>query len=905
MDAPCPIPDPSALSTGSLMLRKTLMLPARADLVSRPRLLQILDDGGGAGLTTVCAPAGAGKSTLLSQWLAQASGNVAWLSLGPEDNEPARFWTYVIAAIQRVAPGFGRSAASRSGDALTIDAVTTLMANELNAVTEELTLALDNFQVITAAATQTSLAAVIDHLPPNIRIVIASRTEPNLSLSRLRSTGRLIEIRGADLGFSLAESRGFLNGTMHLGLPLREVDALHGRMEGWPAGLRLAAIAARDAADGVQAAASFGGGHPFVLDYFADEVLRGLPEDVYAFLVCTSIAQNLCASLCEAITEQGHGQAMLRRVRRQNLFLVPLDDHARWYRYHHCFAETLSRRLEDKGPELVKTLHQRALHWYLQRGLMREAVDHALAAGECDIGADLIEHQVDELIWERGEIARLLGWLAALPLDVVRAHPRLSLARAWALALTGQLGSIEEQLAIVEQGLRLPGGSVRQTGRARAELTTRQSTLAEVAAVRAITAGLQIDTARLASWSTEAVSYAPENRFLLSVLALSRARAHDIAADVRNAVAAYAEARDLSEGIANTHILAVATSRLAELWALQGDLHQAADTHRRVLRLVDEESNPRSAVGAMSHIGLGSLLYEWNDLVEAARHFEEGMAQAAAWGHLETLKGAYFGLARLRFAQGLTEEAVELLSEAEALARHSDAPRSVAWVHAMQARMSLAHGDVSAARHWAQTSPLRPEREAMRLFTGEHTTLARLMTARGEYDEALALLERLLQIATDERWRGLVIEILVLKALGFHIRGALRAAFSPLRKALSLAAPEGYVRTFLDEGGPLEELLVRASSYPAMPAYLEVVLAAFKSGAGDRAVRAAGGPPVLTPREREVLQHIAAGETNQEIAQQLVLAVATVKRHVSNIFDKFGVSSRTQAVARARQRGLL
>jgi LuxR family maltose regulon positive regulatory protein len=307
----------------------------------------------------------------------------------------------------------------------------------------------------------------------------------------------------------------------------------------------------------------------------------------------------------------------------------------------------------------------------------------------------------------------------------------------------------------------------------------------------------------------------------------------------------------------------------------------------------------------MSHIGLAGLLYEWNDLTEAAHHFEEGMAQAASWGHLETLKGSYFGLARLRFAQGLTGEAVELLSEAEALARHSDAPRSVAWVHAMQARMSLAQGNTAGALHWAQTSPLRPERESIRLFTGEHTTLARLMTARGRYDEALDLLARLLQIATEEQWRGLMIEILVLEALAHQASGSLRAAFSPLRKALSLAAPEGYLRTFLDEGAALEELLGRASSYRPMPVYLDAVLSAFRAGSGDSPVRAAGGSSVLTRREREILHHVAAGESNQEIAQQLVLTVATVKRHVSNIFDKLGVSSRTQAVARARQRGLL
>jgi LuxR family maltose regulon positive regulatory protein len=885
--------------------------------VSRPRLLRKLDEGKRARLTLLSAPAGSGKTTLLRGWLARQTGSVAWVSLSAGENSLRRFWTYVVAAVRNVTGPFGRDVERlfRNGAEPSIEILTAALLNELSRLAGETMIVLDNLQTVDAPPVHASLAGVIEHLPPRVRMIIASRSDPSLPLSRLRSLGDLVEVRGEDLQLTAEESSEFLNEVMGLGLSHRDVDALQERMEGWAAGLRLAAIALAGAGDVSEVAMHFGGNHPYVLDYFVDEVLSGLPSEFYSFLIQTSIAESICASLGEAITDRGHGQAMLRRLLRANLFLVPLDARSRWYRYHRCFVQVLARRLEDEGADHLKELHERAMQWYLQRGLVREGVHHALAAGNFDAAADTIERQVDELIWERAEIAELLVWLDALPPDVLQARPRLSLAHAWALALTGQLKSIEEHLTIAERSLerRLPSStSGSRSARTRALLS--EATLGEIAAVRAIAAGLQIDTARLTSWSTEAVTHAPGNQFLRSVLALSRGRAYDIAADVRRAMGAYAEARDLSESIGNTHIMAVATGRLAELWALQGELHQAAETHRRVLSIpasrfqaTDEESHHHSAVSAIAHVGLGGLLYEWNDLPGAALHFEEGMKLAASWGHLETLKGSYFGLARVRFAQGAREEALELLSQAEALARHSNAPRSIAWLHAMQARFSLAQQNVAAAIRWTQTSPLDPEHEPMRLFTGEYTTLARVLTIQGRYEDALALLEGMLRTATTEQWLGLMIELRVLQALALQARGSIRSALLPLRKALALATSEGYVRTFLDEGEALAELLERAASHDEMPAYLDVLLAAFREGSAPDVLsrRESGRRAVLTPREREVLRHVAAGESNQEIAQQLVLTLATVKRHVSNIFDKLGVTSRTQAVARARQRGLL
>lgn len=875
-----------------------LAAPPRAAPPLRRRLLDRLDAGQDARLTLVSAPAGAGKTTLLHDWLATADGYIALVTFTTQENDSARFWRTVDTVIRDLLPD-GAALLPITSAETAIAALRALVAH----VGHDVTLAFDDLHLLAPAAVQESLAPLLQHLPNAIHLVVGTRADPALPLSRLRSMGELVEIRGGDLALTPVECREFLNDVMRLGLTHREIEQVQRRTEGWAGGVRLAALALRESDDMARAAAAFGGNHPYVLDYLTDEVLVGVPDDVLTFLRETSIAETFCASLCEAITGSSHAQAMLRRLRQTNLFLIPLDDRSRWYRYARFFAEALSRRLEDEGPACMRELHRRAMRWYLQRGATPEGVRHALAAGDHDVAAEAVERQVDAMLWDRGEIAVLLGWLRAIPPDVVRARPRLLLAQAWALALSGQLQTIEEPLGLVEQSMRRRLEPASRHGDTAPTALSGPGTRGEIAAVRAVAAGLQVDISRLASWSTEAASLAPESLFLRSILALSRGRAFDIAADLDSAMAAYMEARDLSERIGNRHILAVATSRLAELLAVHGDLHGAAQAHRRVLALVEDGAVEGTAVGAMAHVGLGGLLYEWNDLAAASGQYAEGLKRASSWGHLETLKGSYFGLARVRFAQGASGEALELLAEAEEIARRSDAPRSIAWIHAMQARVHLAAGDLAATVHWSRTSPLHPDSSPLRLFTGEYTTLIRLLTAQRKFDEALGLIERLLRTATGERWAGLVIELLILRALVYRRRGSIRAALLPLRKALALAEPEGYLRTFLDEGAPLADLLARAGMHPEMPPYLQEVLAASATDArrGEPAVER----QVLTAREQEVLRHIADGETNAEIAERLVLSVATVKRHLSTIFAKLGVTNRTGAVARARQRGLL
>jgi LuxR family maltose regulon positive regulatory protein len=654
-------------------------------------------------LALVSAHAGAGKTTLISSWARTCPSRVIWVTLSSDDNDPISFVDAVATAMGRAEPLQGH-ARLNTGDAtgsVRIKTLSSILLEAAASVGDDAVFVFDNFQVIESPAIHAALTALIDHMPKHVHVVIGTRVDPRIPLARLRSQGQLVEVRGRELEFSLSETREFLNTTLTSGVSHRDAELLQVKTQGWAAGLRLAVEAITTARDTSLAISSFGGGHPFVSDYFADEVLAGVPEEEQSFLICTSITDSFCASLCEALT--GSGQSMLRHLQSKNLFLVPLDEQARWYRYHHCFAEVLARRLEEMRTDQIRELHLRAMRWYMQRGMMREVVHHALAAGEFHAAADAIEHQVNDLIWERGEIAGLLAWLAALPGEFMRSRPRLCLAHAWALALTGQLEALDDHLAIAEQSLlpvSLTSVSIPSLPVQQESVSLDPPILGELAAVRAVAAGSQFDTVRLEASSSEVIARDPENRFLRSVLALSRARALDIAANIGEAVTAYGEARALSESVGNSHVQIVASSRLAELWAVQGELHQSAAAHQSVLRMTEQAPERRSAIGAMSHVGLGSVLYEWNQLEDAARQFEEGSRQALRWGHLETLKGAYFGLARVRYAQGAAGDAFELLDEAEVLARHSNAPRSIVWVHAMQARLHVMQGNIASAIHW-------------------------------------------------------------------------------------------------------------------------------------------------------------------------------------------------------------
>jgi len=891
-----------------LLSTKLYIARPRPDLLPRPRLTQRLNDGLHRKLTLISAPAGFGKTTLLSEWSLQSKRPVAWISLDEGDNDPARFWAYFIAALQTLQVNVGDAAlaAFQSPQPPPMEVVLTALINEIAIIPEPFALVLDDYHVIETQPVHSALTFLLNHLPPQMHLIIATRADPPLPLARLRGRGQLTELREADLRFTTDEAAAFLNQAMGLNLSAEQVAALEERTEGWIAGLQLAALSMQGRSDIPGFIAAFAGSHRYILDYLAEEVLQRQPEGVQTFLLQTAILDRLSGPLCDTVTGQGDSQTMLERLERANLFLVPLDEERRWYRYHRLFAELLRAYLQREQPNRVPGLHRRASEWYEQNGLLAEAVGHALAAKDFERAARLVEQAAPQMLM-RGELVTLLGWLAALPDERIRAWPALCTYYAWVLTLTGQLDAVEPRLQDAEQGLQpdIPA----------AEL---QDLLGQIAAIRAYIAALHRDVPHAIELARQALEHLPEeNPAVRAFVAFTLGGACLLSDDVAEACQAFAEASALGRAAGNVHVAIPALCNLAGLRALQGQLHQAAGLYQEALELAtpslahqrEGRGGRTLPVAAMAYSGLGGLLYEWNDLEGAMRHLREGIEQSKQWGNVDALASSYARVARVLQAQGDEAGALEALKEAGQLVRrHAVIPTTAARVAAYQASLWLAQGNLGAATRWVQERGLSVDDELGYLREPEHIALARVLIAQGKYDEALQFLARLRQAAETRGRMGSLIEILVLQALALQSQGNTTQAMPALERALSLAEPEGYVRLFVDEGAPMAKLLRQALSRGIAPNYVSRLLAAFgaEEQRGEEAEKRA--PLLLEPlseRELEVLRLLAAGLSNREIAEKLIVAVGTVKAHIHNIYGKLGVQSRTQAVARARELGIL
>jgi LuxR family maltose regulon positive regulatory protein len=914
-----------------LLATKLHLPPAPPDLVRRSALAARLDAGLQRKLVLISAPAGFGKTTLLSAALRDSARPTAWLSLDAGDNDPARFWAYVIAALQALHPGIAEEVLPllRSKGA-PIEGALTLLINALAAVPGDVTLVLDDYHMIEAAPVHTALAFLLDHLPERLHLAIAGRADPPLPLGRLRASGALVELRAADLRFTHDEVAGFLTEAMGRALAPDAIARLDARTEGWIAGLRLAALAlqGRDDVDGFIAA--FTGSHRYILDYLLEEVLARQAESVQHFLLETSILDRFTASLCAAVTGQDDTLIMLRQLEQANLFLAPLDEERRWYRYHQLFADFLQARLLQIDAERVPKLHRIAADWFERQGLVTDAVRHALASREAAYAAALVEAQAPTLLWRQGETTTLLGWLNALPDDEVRARPQLCLVRAWALLITGQFAAIEPWLAEVERHLGEGAGRGVVT-RAAAGGTGQQASddsdvlRGEAMAIRAGVAQLQGDFRHSVELCHRALDLLPPGNLLLrGGLMLNLGVAAWNEDDAPMGEQALAEASRISQRAGNLQAAVVALTVLGDLQVEQGRLHEAAATYSQAVEMgeVDGVQSVHAAGGAA--VALGAVFREWNDLRTAEQRTEQGLRLARQWGFADGLAHAYRYLALLRAAQGNLPEAHAALRAALDVIRHSDlGPRVAATIGMEQARLWIATGELAGAVRWARESGLHVEDAPAYLQERAYLVLARLRMAERDDGAVLGLLQRLRHAAAAGGRTTRVIEALVLEALALHTRGDTAQAVNVLARALALAEPEGYVRSFVDEGAPmavlLERLLDAAHSGTlaragVTPAYVRTLLTAL--GHPPRDLTASTPPLVpvgtsellvepLRPRELEVLRLLAAGRSNQEIAAALVVAVTTVKTHINNLYSKLGVRSRTQAVARARELNLL
>lgn len=917
-------------SGADFLLATKVALPAVAgDLVARPRLHALLDAGlaGGRPLTVVTAPAGWGKTTLLADWAARAARPVAWVALDDGDNDPVRFWRYVLAALDRVAPGRWSDAAAgfraaRPGmagtDAAAHGIPTAPLTALLNAAADLPTptvLVLDNVHDVTCAPIHAGLALLVHHLPPTLHVVLAGRADPPLPLARLRAQGRVTEVRAADLRFALAEATAFLNGPMRLELPAADIEALAARTEGWIAGLHLAALSLRGRPDPQRFIAAFTGSHRAVVDYLVEEVLGCQPAPTREFLLQTSILPRLTGPLCDAVTGRADGRTALADLERAGLFLLPLDEERRWYRYHGLFAALLRDRLDEVLPGLAPDLHRRAAAWYETHGQYVEAIDQLTTAPDPAAAADLIERSAKTVLWSCGEVLTLRRWLDNLPNALVRSRPRLCLAHAWSRALTGQLAGAEARLADAEAA----PGSVDEDGRMRVD--ERGGLRGEIAAVRARIAALRDDIpASLAASERALADLPPEDGVLWGDVALGLGFALQGQGRLADAERAFADAHRAGEQFGNRRTAMLATRYLIGIAVARGRLRAAEAAYRDALAEAIGRGEVDTPTTGLLHVGLGEILYERDDLPAAEQELRRGLALGARGGEVKVLLPGHVALAHLRHALRDDAGATAALHQAERLMPSG-------FLAAAEARLALATGDDATAERWARGAAPGLAHPCTFASEFEHATLVRVLISRRDARGASELATRLLHAAEADGRDGGVAEALVLRALAAQAAGDRDGAEEALTQALALGEPEGARRTFLDEGPIMAEILarvahrggpatgdgqdvrpyaaglVRAMTASAAPAGPPASDHAAKSRAN--AARPVSLPEPLSARELEVLGHVAAGRTNAEIADALSISVGTVKTHVHRICGKLGARTRTEALARAATLALL
>jgi LuxR family transcriptional regulator, maltose regulon positive regulatory protein len=960
-------PSPPVTLPGTHILVMKLYLPRpRPDRVARPRLLSRLDAVLHVPLTLVSAPAGFGKSTLLADWLRQelrienaelrtspsasdsqfsifnSQFKVAWLALDAGDNDPITFLRYLIAAFQTIAPSVGGTAlAMLQGPPPAAETLIRVLLNDLAALPHESVLVLDDYQLITTPAIHAALTVLLEHLPPMLHLILATRADPPLPLARLRARGQLVELRAADLRFTPDEAVAFLTEVMGLPLTLADVLALEARTEGWIAGLQLAALAMRDRDDLAGFISAFTGSHRFVVEYLATEVFERQPAHLQEFLLQTAILDRMCGPLCDAILgieneklkiektsvesqpsqfsifnsqfSNSYSQLILDQLERANLFLVPLDDERRWYRYHHLFGEVLrGRLLAGATPAEIGRLHQRASAWFARQGSIEEAIQHALAAGQPAQAAHLVEQHAEAMILG-SQITTLHRWLGLLPQELVYSRCRLAIASAGVQMTVGNMAAVEPLIQAAERAQSASGSAGRQEPAPSSAEATDTGWLDDVAAVagtlRSIVARAQNDLPRAIALARASLVQLPRQfLFLRSSAAWNLGMAYWSNGELAGAGDAFAEVWADSQSPDHMHGRIVAASSLGQIWIIQGRLREAEQLYRRSLQESMAAGVPVPSVG-MIHVGLGDVLREWNDLDAATQLVTKGIELGKQFGNGDLLASGYITLARVKQAQG--EQAAAAMAFAQAQQLTPGDVFSPAAAH--HARLWLAHGDVAAAERWAQRNGLDIDTAASYQHETEHIVLARILIARHAFRDALALLDRLVPAAKAGGRSASLIEIGILRALAHHAHGDRAAALTALEQALALAEPEGYVRIFVDEGAPLAELLTwfsRSLAAAPLRPYIDRLLAAF-GGAIPQTLRspamptAAPMPETLNAREREVLGLFANALSNQAIADRLVVARSTVKWHINNLYSKLGVTTRAEALARAKELDLL
>ena len=921
----------AATSERDVLLATKLNVPGlRPDLVPRPRLAQRLDEGRGRGLVLACAPAGYGKTVLLADWVRRGRDRVAWLSLDAGDDDPARFWRHIVAALDRVRPGISERLGPLPGPPPppSFEPLVTALINEVAGQpdADEALLVLDDYHVISSHLVHESLGFLVEHRPPGLHLALASRSDPPLALARLRARGQLTELRAAELRFTPGEAAALLQqaaaapGAARPGAPLPDAAAaaLAARAEGWAAGLQLAGLSLRGHDDVGGFVAAFTGSHRYVLDYLAEEVLERQPGQVREFLLETSVLERLSGELCDAVTGRPGSQALLEQAERAGLFVVPLDEVRGWWRYHQLFADLLRARLEQEQPGHVPGLHRNAAAWYAERGLADDAIRHAVDAREMTWAARLIEQHYDA-IFQQGESATIHRWLSALPAGLVRSRPRLALAQAW-MALVG--GDVEAAGAPLDAAERAFADAADEpfepsVGRAASLLA---NVPAAIGLGRAYLAVLHGDADGAASASRALAALGEEDRALHLVSLWMLAIAEWVSGRLEDAERGFAAGVAGWRAAGQRSLAAWACHDLGRVQRAQGRLDSARAAYQQALEITAPPGRAAMPAAGIGYAGLAEIAYQRNESDAAQRLVTEGIPLCRQLNWTQPLAAALVTLAWIRQASGDPGGARKAMAEAEQIAPDPAMTGLFNPVPVQRARLLLAQGDLAAAARWTQENGLNAGDEPDYPSEPGHLVLARVLLAQARPGPALALLDRLHAAAAAQDRAGSLIEIGALRALALAASGDADRAVGALADVLTLACPQGHVRVFTDEGPPMAALLARLiTAQRAGGAAAEVPLGclarlqrAFDTGHTRPGSRSAAAPPAvpglveqLTSRELEVLTMLAAGKSNPAIASELVVTLDTVKKHVSHVMAKLGAANRTEAVARARELGLI